>query len=227
MADQKVENMTENTSPAKEDLLYTVADPSGTPVDRRVTVANVNMGLVLLEELTVSSEASIDMENWYSSNYDIYQIELINIIPDNNTVRLCMRMSTNGGSSYDNGANYGTAVLYARDEATSDSLGQNSGASEILITTAILNTTAYGGVTGTMTLYSPGSSTYYKSINFHVGTVHSTSNYLYNMLGTARYYVTTAVNAFQLYMGTGDISGTVRVYGLRRTVTTTTTTTTV
>jgi hypothetical protein len=33
-------SLTENTSPAKEDLLYTVADPSGTPVDRRVTVEN-------------------------------------------------------------------------------------------------------------------------------------------------------------------------------------------
>lgn len=40
MADQKVESMTENTSPAKEDLLYTVADPISTPVDRRVTVGN-------------------------------------------------------------------------------------------------------------------------------------------------------------------------------------------
>ena len=33
-------SVTEDTSPAREDLLYTVADPSGTPVDKRVTLSN-------------------------------------------------------------------------------------------------------------------------------------------------------------------------------------------
>ena len=40
LVETKLVDVTENTSPVKEDLLYTVADPSGTPVDRRATLGN-------------------------------------------------------------------------------------------------------------------------------------------------------------------------------------------
>lgn len=41
MADSKLADLTAITSPADADLLYVVADPAGTPVDRKVTVANL------------------------------------------------------------------------------------------------------------------------------------------------------------------------------------------
>lgn len=41
MADQNVTELTENTSPALVDLIYTVDDPSGAPLDRKVTLQNV------------------------------------------------------------------------------------------------------------------------------------------------------------------------------------------
>ena len=41
MADTKASALTELTTPALEDLLYIVDDPSGTPTSKRVTLANV------------------------------------------------------------------------------------------------------------------------------------------------------------------------------------------
>lgn len=41
MADSKLSAITENTSPALEDLVYTVDDPGGTPVEKRVSLANL------------------------------------------------------------------------------------------------------------------------------------------------------------------------------------------
>lgn len=41
MADENLTELTENESPALEDLIYSVYDPSGTPVDRKVTLQNV------------------------------------------------------------------------------------------------------------------------------------------------------------------------------------------
>lgn len=41
MADQKITQLTEDTDPALTDLLVTVADPSGSPVNRKATIANV------------------------------------------------------------------------------------------------------------------------------------------------------------------------------------------
>jgi hypothetical protein len=40
MADQKITELTELTSPADEDLLAIVDDPSGTPTTKKITKAN-------------------------------------------------------------------------------------------------------------------------------------------------------------------------------------------
>ena len=41
MADSKLADLTEITTPATTDILYLVQDPAGTPVDRKVTVADL------------------------------------------------------------------------------------------------------------------------------------------------------------------------------------------
>jgi hypothetical protein len=41
MADSKLTELTENTSPALEDLLYSVDDPGGSPVERKITIENI------------------------------------------------------------------------------------------------------------------------------------------------------------------------------------------
>jgi hypothetical protein len=41
MPDTKLTNMTADTSPSTDDIIYTVNDPSGTPASRKVTLANI------------------------------------------------------------------------------------------------------------------------------------------------------------------------------------------
>lgn len=41
MADSKLTDLTADTAPTSDDLLYLVNDPAGTPVDRKVTVGNL------------------------------------------------------------------------------------------------------------------------------------------------------------------------------------------
>ena len=41
MADTKLVDMTANASPALEDLVYTADDPSGTPLDRKVSLSDI------------------------------------------------------------------------------------------------------------------------------------------------------------------------------------------
>ena len=41
MADQKITDLTEDTAPAATDLLVTVDNPGGSPVNKKVTVANL------------------------------------------------------------------------------------------------------------------------------------------------------------------------------------------
>ena len=46
MADQKLRELTEATSPVSTDLVYAVVDPSGTPLDRKIEVGTLlgNLG---------------------------------------------------------------------------------------------------------------------------------------------------------------------------------------
>ena len=68
MADSKVADLTAITSPASSDLLYLVHDPSGTPVDRKVTLANViALGLAQYSILP-SSDTYIDSQNATTNN---------------------------------------------------------------------------------------------------------------------------------------------------------------
>ena len=47
MADQKLTELTADTSPTSDDLIYTVTDPAGTPASRKVTIANLFNGLTM------------------------------------------------------------------------------------------------------------------------------------------------------------------------------------
>lgn len=67
MADQKLQDMTENTALATEDLIYTVDDPSGTPVDRKVE-AGFLLGALLKES---HIDGFITANNGTDSDHDI------------------------------------------------------------------------------------------------------------------------------------------------------------
>ena len=56
MADSKLADLTAITTPADDDLLYVVHDPAGTPVDRKVTVADLRGASAALPLLHVRDE---------------------------------------------------------------------------------------------------------------------------------------------------------------------------
>ena len=62
MADTKVTALTELTTPAGVDLLYIVDDPSGTPLSRKCTVANLFLNatkIVVAEQSNTANQSSI------------------------------------------------------------------------------------------------------------------------------------------------------------------------
>jgi len=45
MADTKLADLTEDTTPTTDDIVYVVNSPGGTPADRKVTLANLLSGM--------------------------------------------------------------------------------------------------------------------------------------------------------------------------------------
>lgn len=169
--------------------------------------------LVLLEQHTASSSASLDFTTCISATYDDYMIRFINLKPASDNVSLYMRVSTDGGSNFDTGNNYTYNGLYNGTSDTLTALG-SSGAAQHLIANSV-STSANWSVNGDGILQSPGSALYKPYRTAVQSPVGTTSLYWWETKGL--YLSTTAVNAFQFLFSSGNIaSGTIRVYGIAK-----------
>ena len=171
--------------------------------------------LVLLEQHTASGSASLDFTTGISATYDEYMVEFVDVAPATNNVDLLMLLSTNGGSSYDSGANYARQTRL--DQSTFNTVaGGNSGLTALIAITNVSNGATYA-VNLSGKLWAPGSTAHYKTFTFQ-GIYRNNDGSFYSFVGAGTYISTTAVNAFQVKFSSGNIaSGTVRLYGIAKT----------
>lgn len=170
--------------------------------------------LVLLESHVASASASLDFTSWYSSDYDEYVIEFVNVVPATNNVALELVMSTDGGSSYDTSAIYKWSAWYL-GSANDDGIQSNGAGAYIQAGVNIDNDTARGGVCGSARLFNPGSAVHYKRVTMDMS--YSASGNSYRIVSHGLYQSATAVDAFQFLFSSGNIaSGTIRIYGVAK-----------
>ncbi len=191
------------------------------PAFRALVSADIPSGsgssgaLVLLEQHTASSSAALNFTACITSTYDEYLIEFVSIIPATNSVEIRVQFSTNGGSSYDSGANYRVMNQYRFAGGTSI---ETLATTHIRVYTDLSNSATDGGLSCQAVLFNPLSATGYKLFRgTFIGTQFTVADVVEREV-ICRYNVTTAVNAFTVFASSGNItSGTVRVYGVAKT----------
>lgn len=176
--------------------------------------------LVLLEQHSASASAALNFTTWYSSLYDEYIIELINVVPATNNVDGAMHMSTDGGATYD------TTNLYTNSILVFNSTGQavtghptTAPTSAFLVrNVAEINNLAAYGLNGTVHLFNPGSATVFKRIQGQYSYGSGTAPVLLQTIQyMGSYQNATAVNALRFLFTGGNIaSGTIRIYGVAK-----------
>jgi hypothetical protein len=183
---------------------------------------------VLLAELTASASSSLDFATrnaagqsgaMFQSDYDEYIVEFINVLPGTNSVGFWIRMSTDGGASYDSGNNYRFANYLVNDSGSfsTNSVAASSTSRVTVASETVSSTAANGGICGNVKLTNPLSATQHKTVNGQTAALYADGNW-YNALTAGAYKSTTAVNAIQFLMSSGTIaSGTIRIYGLTKT----------
>jgi hypothetical protein len=202
-------------TPSNGDLWYHSGDDE---LRARIGGATVALGaggggaLVLLEQHTASASASLDFETWYDAAYDTYLIEIVALVVATDNVNIILRMSTDGGATYDSGNNYAWAANQVATNAFNAGVG-SAADSSIQLARAVDNA-ATNGVIGHYTLANPASTASYKGLTGQSFMLQNDANF-YVMNGGGLYLSTTAVNAFQILASSGNLaSGTVRVYGI-------------
>jgi hypothetical protein len=168
-------------------------------------------GLVLVEQKTAASSASLDFTAGITSAYDDYLIELIDLIPATTAVVISMQFSLNGGSSWET-TNYKHVRNYMSDAGTT---GTQIDDTPLVGLAASTSNSASGGVSGSLRFHGPLAASPNKVLHGRTMFLHSSgTRYVYEH---RLWYLGGAVNALRFIASSGNIaSGTVRLYGLTK-----------
>ena len=174
--------------------------------------------LKLISSQTASNSASISFTTGLNSTYKVYKFVFVNIHPRTDNVMFQFNMSTDGGSNYNvtktssyflafhTESDVSAVLTYDGDhdlaQSTSDQRlmrDQGSGADE--------------NMGGTLTLFNPASTTYVKHwisrLSGYNQSDRAEDNYSAGYANT-----TSAVNACQFKMSSGNFDGTIYLYAI-------------
>jgi len=181
-------------------------------------IATGNM--VLISSQTASNSASISFTTGIDSTYKEYQFWFIDIHPRTNSVDFQFNLSTDSGSNY-NVTKTTTAFQAYHDEAdTATSLAYQTGRDLAQSTSFQSITDGIGSgadesCVGYFSLFNPSSTTYVKHFIIINNYYYQPNSYTINTFTAGYGNTTSAINAVQFKMSSGNIDGTILLFGIK------------
>jgi hypothetical protein len=182
------------------------------------SVATGNM--VLISSQTASNSASISFTTGINSTYKEYQFWFIDVHPRTDDINFTFNFSTDSGSNYNVTKTTTWFQAYHSEDDSATALTYNTSldlaqSTAFQVMSANISNNADADNSGVLTLFNPASTTYVK---------HFISNVITNTSGTPSYAqhsfqagygnTTSAINAIQFKMSSGNIDGTILMYGI-------------
>jgi len=177
--------------------------------------------LVLLSEQTASSSSVISFTSDIDSTYKQYVFKFIDIHPSADNINFTFNMSVDSGSNYnvtktttffeayhkEDGSDQYLAIADGRDLAQSTAFQQLNGGG--------VQNENDGSISGYLKIFEPSSTTFVKHfISSSMSNAHN-NHYAWNSFVAGYGNTTSAVDAVQFKMSSGDIdAGTIKMYGV-------------
>ena len=204
--------------------VFTSSAITNSSVTGITVLANASDGITFISSQTASNSASLSFTSGITSTYKAYKFVFSNI-KASSTSSFTFNLSTDSGSNYN--VTKTTAMFiayhYENDGGTSaiydnngNTLQQSTAFQSLLYATT--PTDADAGVSGVMTIINPSSTTYAKHFLAEVNQMSYGGPNPYQAVSYLSGYAntTSAVNALQFKMSTGNISaGTIYLYGIK------------
>jgi len=195
---------------------------SGNTAIGQAEFADAGGGFVKVGESTPSNVASVSLDGFFSSSYDIYRLYWYNLIPVTNNQLLYMRFNQSGSAVTQSNYKWLATGHYGAtsSSATVDN-DTHSGTGDNFIQTSnfgVGEENQGGGSNGYMDIFNPLSTDHWKWASGHTWDPLNDESYVAHYKVTARYdYNTSALSGVTLYFASGNIeSGNVVLYGLTK-----------
>jgi hypothetical protein len=201
--------------------VFTSAAITNASVTGITVLANASDGITFISSQTASNSASISFTSGLTSTYKAYKFVFSSIHPRTDAVKLQFNLSTDSGSNYNVTKTTTTFASFADEANTNagltyvgaDDLAQST-AYQTLITTGDIGNGADESASGTLTLFNPSSTTYVKHF---IATVNYYNNgdFCIDSFTAGYGNTTSAVNAINFKMSSGNFDGTIYLYGIK------------
>ena len=177
--------------------------------------------LTLLSTQTASSSASISFTSGIDSTYDSYVFKFIDIHPATDNVRFQFNFSTDSGSNYNVTKTSTSFRAYHAENDSATELSYETG-SDLAQGTGfqMLDLSSVGNgndetFSGIMSVFNPSSTTFVKHF-IATGEQNAANNYSHNGFVAGYANTTSAINAVQFKMTSGNIdAGVIKLYGVK------------
>lgn len=184
--------------------------------------AIVSSGLDLLASYTASNATSVDfgsgldVDGAIDSTHDIYVIAWEELITANDAAQLYGRTSSDTGSTFDSGGSDYTYARFEQEPSTSIYIASNGTAAGTIVIIDEIGNTAGESCNGFIVLNSPSGTTI-TQMDLQAKCIKSGNGNIKKLSGMATRAAAAAVDAFRLYLNSGNItSGRFYLYGVRK-----------
>ena len=174
-------------------------------------------GLNLISTQTASSSSTISFTSGIDSTYKEYIFKFINIHPSTGS-HLTFQGSTDSGSNYNTTITSSFFQAEVSESGSNDALGYQASSDQAQGTSfqrlfSSVSTNADDSGSGTLHLFEPSSTSFVK--HFISTSNNVASAYSQNSFAAGYFNTTSAINAIQFKMSSGNIdSGTIDMYGV-------------
>ena len=188
-------------------------------IDNKGRVSTASSGatgagaLILLEQHTAASSASLNFTTGITAAYDDYRLDFIGIAAGTENASFLMRFGTGGGPTWDTSSNYIYGGIVFLSDGTTAGIG-NAGATSFELVSS-MTTASTASCNGSIYLYGPQSGVGWPGIT--LGAPNQTGVGLRGRLFFGNYASTASITGVQFLMSSGNIaSGVVRLYGMAK-----------
>jgi hypothetical protein len=176
-------------------------------------------GMKLISSQTASNSASISFTTGIDSTYKEYQFYFIDIHPRTDDVAFTFNLSTDGGSNYN--ITKTTTKFYAyhfeNDSATELTYQSNQDLAQSTAFQPLADRIGNGAdesTSGYLTLFNPSSTVFVKHF-ISSANEYNQADVSVNSFTAGYGNTTSAINAVQFKMSSGNFDGTILMYGIK------------